>query len=383
MHDVKIVDTTLRDGEQTAGVVFANEEKLRIAKLLDKVGVDQIEAGVPVMGGDEREAIEKIVAADLDASIMGWNRAVVSDVKSSIDCGVDAVAVSVSTSDIHIEKKLNESRDWVLEHMTEATEYAKDHGLYVSVNAEDSTRSDFDFLVKFAKQAKEAGADRLRYCDTVGIMTPLETYEEIKNLKDEVDIDIEMHTHNDFGLAAANALTGVKGGANYVGTTVNGLGERAGNAPLEEIVMALKHLEDLDLGFNTSDFLELSEYVSNASAQDLPVSKAIVGSNTFAHESGIHTDGVLKDSETYEAFTPQEVGAERQLVIGKHSGKKAILAKFEMEYGIELSEEEAEALLPKVRSMAVELKRALFDKELVSLYEEMEAEETEKAEEVA
>lgn len=383
MHDVKIVDTTLRDGEQTAGVVFANEEKVRIAKLLDKVGVDQIEAGVPVMGGDEREAIEKIVNADLDASIMGWNRAVVSDVKSSIDCGVDAVAVSVSTSDIHIEKKLNESREWVLEHMTKATEYAKDHDLYVSVNAEDSTRSDFNFLVEFAEHAKEAGADRLRYCDTVGIMTPLETHEEIKKLKNEVDIDIEMHTHNDFGLAAANALTGVKGGANYVGTTVNGLGERAGNAPLEEIVMALKHLENLDLGFNTSDFLELSEYVSNASAQDLPVSKAIVGSNTFAHESGIHTDGVLKDSETYEAFTPQEVGVERQLVIGKHSGKKAILAKFEMEYGIELSDEEAEALLPKVRSMAVELKRALFDKELVSLYEEMEAEETEKAEEVA
>jgi homocitrate synthase NifV len=383
MHDVKIVDTTLRDGEQTAGVVFANEEKVRIAKLLDKVGVDQIEAGVPVMGGDEREAIEKIVNANLDASIMGWNRAVVSDVKSSIDCGVDAVAVSVSTSDIHIEKKLNESREWVLEHMTKATEYAKDHDLYVSVNAEDSTRSDFDFLVEFAEHAKEAGADRLRYCDTVGIMTPLETHEEIKKLKNEVDIDIEMHTHNDFGLAAANALTGVKGGANYVGTTVNGLGERAGNAPLEEIVMALKHLENLDLGFNTSDFLELSEYVSNASAQDLSVSKAIVGSNTFAHESGIHTDGVLKDSETYEAFTPQEVGAERQLVIGKHSGKKAILAKFEMEYGIELSDEEAEALLPKVRSMAVELKRALFDKELVSLYEEMEAEEKEKAEEVA
>lgn len=383
MQDVKIVDTTLRDGEQTAGVVFANEEKVRIAKLLDRVGVDQIEAGIPVMGGDEREAIKKIVEADLEASIMGWNRAVVSDVQSSLDCGVDAVAVSVSTSDIHIEKKLNESRGWVLDHMTRATEFAKDHGLYVSVNAEDSTRSDFEFLVEFAKQAREAGADRLRYCDTVGIMTPLKTHKAIKNLKSEVDIDVEMHTHNDFGLAAANALTGVKGGANYVGTTVNGLGERAGNAPLEEIVMALKHLEDMDLGFNTSDFLELSEYVAQASAQDLPVSKAIVGSNTFAHESGIHTDGVLKDSETYEAFTPKEVGAERQLVIGKHSGKKAILAKFEMEYGIELTDEEAQALLPKVRKLAVELKRALFDKELVSLYEELELEkQEEKAEEV-
>jgi len=384
MQDVKICDTTLRDGEQTAGVVFANEEKLRIAKLLDKVGVDQIEAGVPVMGGDERESIKRIVDAGLDASIMGWNRAVVSDVRASIDCGVDAVAVSVSTSDIHIEKKLNQSRQWVLEHMTEATEFAKSKGLYVSVNAEDSTRSDFDFLVEFARRAKEAGADRLRYCDTVGIMTPLKTYEAIKNLKEEVDIAIEMHTHNDFGLAAANALTGAKGGAEYIGTTVNGLGERAGNAPLEEIVMALKHLENLDLGFKTSDFLELSEYVAHASAQALPVSKAIVGSNTFAHESGIHADGVLKDSETYEAFTPQEVGAERQLVIGKHSGKKAILAKFEKEYGIELTEEEAEALLPRVRKMAVELKRALFDKELVSLYEEMEVEteSSEKTEEV-
>ncbi|MEF8849464.1 MAG: homocitrate synthase [Candidatus Bipolaricaulota bacterium] len=382
MQDVKICDTTLRDGEQTAGVVFANEEKLRIAKLLDKVGVDQIEAGVPVMGGDERESIEKIVDAELGASIMGWNRAVVSDVKASLDCGVDAVAVSVSTSDIHIDKKLNESREWVLNHMTQATEYAKGKGLYVSVNAEDSTRSDFEFLVEFAQRAKEAGADRLRYCDTVGIMTPLETHEAIKNLKKEVNIAIEMHTHNDFGLAAANALTGAKGGAKYIGTTVNGLGERAGNAPLEEIVMALKHLEDLDLGFNTSDFLELSEYVARASAQDLPVSKAIVGSNTFAHESGIHADGVLKDSETYEAFKPQEVGAERQLVIGKHSGKKAILAKFEKEYGIELTDEEAEVLLPKVRKMAVELKRALFDKELVSLYEELELERTEKTEEV-
>ncbi len=382
MQDVKICDTTLRDGEQTAGVVFANEEKVRIAKLLDRVGVDQIEAGVPVMGGDERESIDRIVDADLDASIMGWNRAVVSDVKASLDCGVDAVAVSVSTSDIHIEKKLNESREWVLDHMAKATEFAKSNDLYVSVNAEDSTRSDFEFLVEFARRAKEAGADRLRYCDTVGIMTPLETHKAIKNLKKEVDIAIEMHTHNDFGLAAANAITGAKGGAEYIGTTVNGLGERAGNAPLEEIVMALKHLEDLDLGFNTSDFLELSEYVARASAQDLPVSKAIVGSNTFAHESGIHADGVLKDSETYEAFKPQEVGAERQLVIGKHSGKKAILAKFEKEYGIELTDEEAEALLPKVRKMAVELKRALFDKELVSLYEELELENNEKTEEV-
>lgn len=371
MEEVKIVDTTLRDGEQTAGVVFANEEKLRIAKLLDKLGVHQIEAGVPIMGGDEKKSIQMIVDANLKASIMGWNRALVSDVEASLDCGVDAVAISVSTSDIHINKKLNQSREWVIRHMREATEYAKIKGLYVSVNAEDSTRTDFEFLVEFAKAARQAGADRLRYCDTVGIMTPMNIYEVIRDLKAEVEMKIEMHTHDDFGLAAANALMGAKAGAEFIGTTVNGLGERAGNAPLEEVVMALKHLEEIDLGFNTEDFLQLSQYVATASAQDLPVSKAIVGANTFAHESGIHADGVLKDANTYEAFTPQEVGAQRQLIIGKHSGKKALLAKFEGEYGIALTNQQAEDLLPKVRKLAVELKRALFDKELVSLYEDL------------
>jgi homocitrate synthase NifV len=202
-------------------------------------------------------------------------------------------------------------------------------------------------------------------------MTPLQTYDAIKRLIEEVDIDVEMHTHNDFGLACANALTGVKAGARYVGTTVNGLGERAGNAPLEEIVMALKHLEGIDLGFSTAEFNELSQYVAQASAHEIPASKAIVGSNTFAHESGIHADGVLKDSNTYEAFAPQEVGAQRQLVIGKHSGKKALMAKFEREYGIDITEEEAERLLPQVRKTAVELKRALFDKELVYMYEDL------------
>lgn len=377
MEEVKIADTTLRDGEQTAGVVFANEEKLRIAKLLDKLGVHQIEAGIPIMGGDEKKAIQMIVDANLKASIMGWNRALVSDVEASLDCGVDAVAISISTSDIHINKKLNKSRDWVLKHMREATEYAKSKDLYVSVNAEDSTRTDFQFLVEFAKAAQQAGADRLRYCDTVGIMTPMKIYEGIRDLKQEFGVEIEMHTHDDFGLAAANALMGTKAGAEYIGTTVNGLGERAGNAPLEEVVMALKHLEGVDLGFNTEDFLELSQYVARASAQDLPVTKAIVGANTFAHESGIHTDGVLKDANTYEAFTPQEVGAQRQLIIGKHSGKKALLAKFEGEYGIALTDEQVGNLLPKVRKLAVELKRTLFDKELVSLYENLKVDQGE------
>jgi homocitrate synthase NifV len=378
MGKIKIVDTTLRDGEQTAGVVFANKEKLRIAKMLDAIGVDQIEAGIPVMGGHEKETIKQICKLGLRSSIMGWNRAVINDIEHSLECGVDAVAISISTSDIHIEHKLRSTREKVLQSMVKATEFAKRHGVYISVNAEDASRTDPEFLYEFAQAAKEAGADRLRYCDTVGILEPFTTYERIKELVSRVGIDVEMHTHNDFGMATANALAGVRAGAKWVGVTVIGLGERAGNAAMEEVVMALKHLEGVDLNFKTKMFREIAEYVSGAAKRELTAWKPIVGSNMFAHESGIHADGALKDPRTYEVFCPEEVGLERQIVIGKHSGTSAIIAKFE-EYGIVLSKDEANDLLTRVRTAAVELKRTLFDKELVYIYEDYVQECTTKA----
>jgi homocitrate synthase NifV len=368
-HDIKIDDTTLRDGEQTAGVVFANNEKKRIARLLDEIGVHQIEVGIPAMGGDEKNAISDIVKMGLRSSILAWNRAVTSDIQHSLDCGVDAVAISISASDIHIEHKLRKDRQWVLESIKRSVDFAKEHNLYVSVNAEDASRADLAFLEEFALVAKEHGADRLRFCDTLGILDPFRTYQIVRYLKERVNIDIEMHTHNDFGMATANALAGAKAGASYINTTVVGLGERAGNAALEEVVMAMKHIGRLDLGIKTEKLRELSEYVAQASGRTIPVWKAIVGVNVFAHESGIHADGVLKNPLNYEAFSPEEVGLQRQLVIGKHSGRASILAKFR-EYGIELSEEEAEAILRHVRATAVQLKRALFDKELVYIYED-------------
>ena len=374
MTGVYIDDTTLRDGEQTAGVVFAKAEKMRIARLLSELGVHQIEVGVPAMGGDEQDAIKAIVSMGLPVSVLAWNRAVVSDVQASVDCGVDAVAISISASDIHIKTKLQRDRAWVLESVKRSVDFAKSHNLYVSVNAEDASRADPDFLVEFGLAAKECGANRLRFCDTVGTLDPFRTYDMVKHLIEATGLDIEMHTHNDFGMATANAMAGIRAGARYVNTTVNGLGERAGNAALEEVVMALKHVEGIDVGVKTSRLRELSEYVAHASNRSIPHGKAIVGSGVFSHESGIHVDGVIKNPRNYEVFSPEEVGLTRQLVVGKHSGSHTLIHKFQ-EFGIELSDDEARELLVSVRATAVQLKRALFDKELIYLYNDMLAEQ--------
>ena len=232
-------------------------------------------------------------------------------------------------------------------------------------------------MIEFARVAGNLGADRLRFCDTVGALEPFKTYEVISRLLEKTDLEIEMHTHNDFGLATANALAGVKAGARFVGVTVNGLGERAGNAPLEEVAMALKFLFNVKMDVKTKDFRELSDYVAMASGRPLPICKPIVGNNMFAHESGIHADGVIKNPNTYEIFSPEEVGLERQIVLGKHSGSNAIIMKFK-EYGINLSNEEAEKILPILRSTTINLKRPPFDKEIMYIYEEYLREKAEK-----
>jgi homocitrate synthase NifV len=364
---VRIVDTTLRDGEQTAGIVFSGEEKLEIARRLAAAGVTQVEAGVPAMGGEEKEAIRAIVKANLTASILGWCRAVTADINAAIDCGLDAVCISISVSDLHIQKKLKKDRAWVLDAAARAVNYAKSNGLYVSANAEDASRADMDFLVKFTLHMKEAGADRLRFCDTVGLLGPFQTLEKVRTLVVATGLPVEIHPHNDFGMATANALAGIRGGATYVSTTVNGLGERAGNAALEEIVMALKYVEGAALPFDTSLLRGLSDYVAKASGREVWVSKPIVGRNVFFHEAGVQAGGVLQDPHTYEAFSPAEIGGQRQILIGKHSSAKTIQWKFR-EYGIELTNEEARHILKNIRSQSIRMKRPLFDKELMYIY---------------
>jgi homocitrate synthase NifV len=245
----KVNDTTLRDGEQTPGVVFSIEEKIEIAKLLDEIGVEQIEAGTPIMSEHETKAVGAVVKEGLNASIMGWSRASKSDVDAVLKTSADAIAISIATSDIHLKYKLGMTREQVLEKATSMVEYAKDHGLYISLNSEDATRTEFSFLKEFAQKGLEAGADRLRVCDTLGVLIPLSTHYLVRRVLDEVKIPIEIHTHNDYGLAVANALAAFEVGAEYASTTVNGLGERAGNSSLEGVIMSLSKLYNIETGY--------------------------------------------------------------------------------------------------------------------------------------
>jgi homocitrate synthase NifV len=368
---LNVCDTTLRDGEQTAGIVFSNLEKYKIAQMLDRAGVQQIEAGIPTMGTDEKMAVRHIAHMGLNASILGWNRADINDINTSIDCGVDSVAISMSASDIHIDHKLKKSRQWVLDKIYEAVSYAKDHGFYISCNGEDSTRADIDFLIEFVKTAKEAGADRFRYCDTIGREQPFSTYDRIHRIISETGMDVEMHMHDDFGMATANCIAGIHAGARFASTTVMGIGERSGNSPLEEVVMSSKHLFGIDSGIDTKQLRDLSIFVSKASGRPIEVAKPFLGSNCFAHEAGIHADGIIKDAINYEPYDPEEVGLERKLVIGKHSGRNTLITVL-AEMGVNIDKDMASALLDMVRRASVQMHRSISHEELFSLYEDMQ-----------
>ena len=356
---VRIGDTTLRDGEQTAGVVFSAKEKISIARHLDSMGVHELECGIPAMGKEERSSIKALVDLGLSARLITWNRALIPDIEASISCGITAVDISLSVSDIMIKNKINKSRDWVREQLKRALGFAKERGLYVCVGGEDASRADLAFLIDLMEIARENGADRFRFCDTLGILDPFTMFEKVDRLKSAVpELEIEVHTHNDLGLATANALAGVRGGASYISTTVNGLGERAGNAALEEVVMALKVACGIDVGIDTRRLAAVSRLVGQASNRVVPAWKAVVGERVFSHESGLHTDGVLKNPAKYEGFPPEEVGLTRHIVAGKHSGTNGIVESYR-QIGIPLSREEAKHLIGKVRSTAQRLKGPL------------------------
>lgn len=366
-RSIVIDDTTLRDGEQSAGVAFTLDEKLAIARDLDALGVPELEIGIPAMGVEEREDIRALTTLGLNAKLLVWSRMRAYDIELCRGLGTHMIDISIPVSDQQITKKLRCSRESVLDTITTHVPLARDLGLDVIVGCEDASRADIDFLLQVAATAQAAGARRLRFADTLGVMEPFGVADVIRRLRAEIDIEIEMHAHDDLGLATANSLAAAISGATHLNTTVNGLGERAGNAPLEEVVLGLEHLYGFKMNIDLRGFAPLSQRVAKASGRPISWHKSLVGEGVFTHEAGIHVDGLLKDPLNYQGVDPLHLGRNHSFVLGKHSGTHAVRNAY-AELGIQVTCEQAEQLLSQVRRFVTTTKRTPLSSDLHDFY---------------
>ena len=362
-----IFDTTLRDGEQAAGVVFSIQEKCAIAGLLQQCGVRFLEIGIPAMGEDAVEEINRIARVADRCSCFVWARAVREDIERARNCEVDGIHISFPVSSIHLSA-WKKDMPWVLGTLEDLVLDSLQHFKYVSVGAQDASRAHRDDLMEFAARAHQLGVHHLRIADTVGILNPQSTYELIHGLHSTLPgLKLEFHGHNDLGLATANTTTALISGATFASTTINGLGERAGNAAMEEVVMAMKVSYSRAFALDTSCFLKLSELVANASGSSLFPGKPIVGSRAFSHESGIHCSGLKRDTATYESFNPNDVGhADRNFYYGLQTGP-ATVTSLAAELGISLDQATSQYILTQIKSASKSAKRALSRQEATAI----------------
>ena len=349
---IKILDTTLRDGEQTPGVSLNPNEKLRIASKLDEIGVNFIEAGTAVTSEGERESIKQISNQNFNADILSFSRPIIKDIDYCLDCDVDGVNLVVPTSDLHITEKLKMTREKLLDMSNSAIDYCKDHGLDVELSAEDASRSDLDFLSKVFKEGILRGADRICFCDTVGVLTPDNSFNIFSRIS-KLDAPVSVHCHNDFGLAVANTISAIKGGAKEIHTTINGIGERAGNTSFEEVISGLYILykDKYQTDIKMDQLYSLSKLSARLTGVYLQPNKAIVGENAFAHESGIHSDGIIKNAKTYEPMTPELVGHKRRFIVGKHVGTKGLKTKLS-DLGFDVDDSKLLQIFNDVKTLA-------------------------------
>ena len=368
--DIEICDVTLRDGEQTPGTAFTLNEKKNIAQGLDNIGVEIIEAGFPVVSHAERDTVREIANMGLNAKICCLSRSVIPDIDVALGCDVDIVSIFIATSDLHLKYKYHKTCAEATLCALDALEYAKDHGLTVRFAAEDATRTDINTLINVFKMAEERHADYVSIADTVGILNPSTTYYLVSEIKKNINADVCIHCHNDLGMATANTIAAAEAGAKQLHTTVNGLGERAGNASLEELLMALMVQYGIER-YNTTDLTRLSRMVAEYSGVKMAKNKAVVGEHAFAHESGIHVAAILEEPSTYELFSPELVGGKRSLIIGKHTGTKALKGIIHI-MGYDLNHDQLCDLLEKVKD-CTHAKRGIPCKRLDDFIQEIMA----------
>ncbi|ESX60796.1 homocitrate synthase [Mesorhizobium sp. LSHC420B00] len=368
-RQVFLNDTTLRDGEQAPGITFTTTEKLEIAQSLAAAGVAEIEIGTPVMGADEIETIRAVVARRLPVRLMAWCRMTSLDLDAAIESGVQAVNLSLPSSDIQLSAKLGLDKARALQVIEHMVRRAAAAGFFVAVGCEDASRADRDHLARVIETAVRAGASRVRLTDTVGVLDPFSAFELVAQLVSQSPIDLEFHAHNDLGLAAANTLAVIRAGARHASVTVLGLGERAGNAALEEVAAAIAVLDGADTGIELTALPDLAAQVAWAARRQTAAIKPVVGADVFTHESGIHVAG-LNDSRTYQGLDPALVGRCWRIVIGKHSGATAI-AHVLSESGRDLDPDLAAAIVARVRREAAKTKSTVTVTQLVELYDGM------------
>ena len=365
--DIMVYDTTLRDGEQMPGISFNKDQKVTIAKKLDEIGVQQIEAGFPIVSEEERKIVKDIANEGLNADILALTRLRKEEIDLAAECDVDMALVFIASSDIHIKYKLKFDCEELITCVADVLDHAKSYDMKLNFSTEDSTRTKLERLYEFYDVAIQTGVDRIGITDTVGCIMPEGLQYLVKNIVTRYKVPVAIHLHNDFGLSLPNALAGVASGANAVAVTVGGIGERAGNVPLEQFVIALKVLYDYDMKIDTTGLKELAEMVYNFAGLKIMPHQPLIGENVFAHESGMHIAAILNQPVTYECIPPELVGQTRRLLMGKHSGGTFIKKRLE-ERNIKATPKEIAIILQEIKILG-EFKGKVAEEEFWEIVE--------------